>query len=443
MKTAYLRPPGTRIHFFALALLLSSAAALAQWPQLTSSDPPNGAVNVPVTKAVVFRFSVPMDPDLTMAIFQTLPGGMVTMEANSWADNFTTMTCRPLSTFPDARVVTWYLVGTSMDGEDLLPMPVTGTFTTGQGSGEDCTNYVGTFTVAKGAMFQQTSAGSATPYPDVPFIFLACSDLACSNRTSTNLLISIPSNPVSTVPIPPKPQAGSYNLSLALDNQTALEGTYPNGTYTFQAQSPTFSRSYAVNFPTTLAMPAAPHVKNYTAAQAINPNQDFVLEWDDFTSHSSAGVIYVEVYGYFRTPALGEPTALTAAAKSVTIPAGTLSANNTYSVGITFYDYVQTENSTHLSLAYRGATTELEIRTSDGSGMPDLVLSNPSLTLNPFSVEVDFPSGHYLEFQFNSSLSPAGWSTLYGTNTPGGTIRFTDPTASNTGARFYRVNRVF
>ncbi len=443
MKARFLLPSfSSRLQSVCVAVALSGAAAVAQTPQLVSSDPPEGAANVSTTKIVVFRFNVPMDSDLTMAAFTTLPSGVVSMQAPVWTDNFRTMMIQPLSSFPNNSVITWYLMGTSQAGELLMPGTVIGQFTTG--GTVECTNYVSTFTVAKGSMFQQTTAGSPTPYPDVPFLFLACSGLACSNLTSTNLLLTIPSSPASTVLMPPKAQAGTYNLSVGVSNPTALEGTYPNGTYTFQAQSPTFNRIYTLDFPASLAIPGAPHVKNFTAAQSINVSQDFVLEWDDFASHSGAGLIYVEVYGgSFHTPSIGEPNALTATAKSVTIPVGKLSANSTYTVGITFYDYVMVSNSTQISLAYRGATTELDIHTTDGSAMPDLILTNPSLGPNAFSLEADAPSGHYLDFQFNSALSPTGWSTLYGTNTPGGKILFTDPAPSNVGSRFYRLYRVF
>ena len=68
--------------------------------------------------------------------------------------------------------------------------------------------------------------------------------------------------------------------------------------------------------------------------------------------------------GVFQTAPLGEPGALPGTARSVTIPAGTFQANQTYTGAITFYDLVLGTNACgYLNLVYRGATTEFTLAT--------------------------------------------------------------------------------
>ena len=65
---------------------------------------------------------------------------------------------------------------------------------------------------------------------------------------------------------------------------------------------------------------------NYDAAQSINPAQPFVLGWD--AAAASVDCIYVQIYGVFQTAALGDPGALTGTARTVSIPANTLSSEH-------------------------------------------------------------------------------------------------------------------
>jgi len=64
-----------------------------------------------------------------------------------------------------------------------------------------------------------------------------------------------------------------------------------------------------------LAQPGAPHLTNYTAAQAVKPNQAFVLGWDAFPGGTAADYIDVDIGTAYGAPNPGLPGALTGTAR--------------------------------------------------------------------------------------------------------------------------------
>ena len=199
------------------------------------------------------------------------------------------------------------------------------------------------------------------------------------------------------------------------------------------------NQTVSVNFSSSLTAPPAPHLSNYLAAQAINPAQPFVLRWDPLAGGSAADVIYVEIYGgYFNTPALGNAGSLNSTVTSVTIPAGTLQANQTYSGCVTFYHcLLVTNGATYLTLTYRAATTEFGLQT--GTGSTPLVLTPAGWSGGSFSFDSTCTNGQALTAEYTTNLAPPHWTTLYSTNSPAARVRFSDPHAATNRQLFYRV----
>ena len=221
---------------------------------------------------------------------------------------------------------------------------------------------------------------------------------------------------------------------------SALDAAYPAGNYTFQVQAVASNQTVVVTYPSSLTQPPAPHLTNYTAGQAINPNQPFVLGWDPLAGGSGSDVIYVEIYGgYFHTPALGDAGSLNGLATGVTIPAGTLPPNQTYSGCVTFYHCLLVTNGTaYLTLTYRAATTEFGLQT--GSGSTPLVLTPAGWTTGGgFNFETTCTNGQALIAEYTTNLAPPHWTTLYSTNSQSSSVRFGDPRAATNRQLFYRV----
>jgi hypothetical protein len=84
------------------------------------------------------------------------------------------------------------------------------------------------------------------------------------------------------------------------------------------------------------AYPAAPHIANFQAAQALDPSADFTLRWDPLNGSTDDFVqVRIEdsngkkVAGSGLNP--GQPDSLNGTATSFTIPAGSLQPGHRYS----------------------------------------------------------------------------------------------------------------
>ena len=224
-------------------------------------------------------------------------------------------------------------------------------------------------------------------------------------------------------------------------NQNAFEVVYPSGDYTFNVQSATSNQQVMVNFPPSLTQPAAPHLTNYLAAQSINPSQAFVVGWDAFPGGTTTDCIYVEIYGgVYQTPALGMAGALNGTATSVVIPGGTFQPNHQYSGCVGFYHYqLLTNGTSHISLAYRGSTTDFNLSTGSGSGYCPVITNAGWAGAGMFRFEVTCPISQALVAEWSTNLNGGQWQTLCSTNSQSQGVQFTDPRAGANARLFYRV----
>ena len=119
----------------------------------------------------------------------------------------------------------------------------------------------------------QTSSSPALLYSDAPYDFLTTAVLA-SNLFATNVSLTLPTSVVTNLPqlllAPWDYNLVSFGADLAL-----LNAAYPPGNYTFDVQEASSSLSGTVNFPSTLVQPAAPHISNFQATQAVDPASPF------------------------------------------------------------------------------------------------------------------------------------------------------------------------
>lgn len=196
----------------------------------------------------------------------------------------------------------------------------------------------------------------------------------------------------------------------------------------------------AVNFPSTLVQPSAPHPSNYSAAQSVNAALPFVLGWDPFSGGTAADCIYVEIYGgLFATPNVGQTGALNGTTTSVTIPGETFQTNRSYTGCVSFYHYVLLTNGTSdIYLAYRSSTTEFGLNTTSvaGSLMINACWANGG---SVFTFEVSCLPGLSLVAEYSTNLVAGSWKTLCTTNTTNSCVRFSDNRSLTNKQQFYRV----
>ena len=386
---------------------------------------------------VVFQFSAPMNPDATDAIFfdQTFNPILTTP---SWNIGTTVLTCTPVTGFPANTTITWFVSGEDRNGNPLGGFP-TGSFSTGTGgSSGSGTNAITTFSVGKVHHYNQTSAGAPTLDPSTPYGLSGVTALA-SNRTATSITLTFPTAVVSNMTQLPPPSADKYVVFATDTSLSSFDAAYPPGNYTFQVNAAASNQTVVANLPTATSMPqpGAPHVTNFLAAQAVNPNQAFVLGWDPFPGGTAADYIDVDIGSTYLSPEPSTPGALPGTAVTFTIPAGTLQPNTNYFSRIGFFRFVGSTNSSFATAAFRATYTEFTLITT-GDGQL-LMLTNAVHAPSNFSFDVLCPTGQTVTVEYKTNLNLIAWQTLLTTNSPVGLFRAVAPQVATNRSMFFRA----
>lgn len=138
-------------------------------------------------------------------------------------------------------------------------------------------------------------------------------------------------------------------------------GSQYAGTYSFNGQNGnvTIPEGYkpTLNLPAD-AYPNAPHITNFTAAQAVNPAGDFTLTWDAFAGGTADDLITLFIFDgnnqVFHTDAIPLPSDsahLDGTATSFKLPKNTLLANKTYQGQLWFQNFTTLDTT-----SFPGAT---------------------------------------------------------------------------------------
>ena len=423
-----------------MVLLAGLQQAMAD-PAITSTVPADGATGVSPGAAVVFNFNTAMDPTETFATFFDATASDDPPMISVWSAGNTVLTCTPSPNFANNHNIQW-----EVDGEDTQEdfLDATGSFTTVAGvNGGSGTNAVTTFTVSKSAGYHQTNAAAPV---FINYNFDAQTTLA-SNRTATSITVTIPTTSATLNLDEDDLQPEMFDTdTLPTTSLTTFNATYPSGSYSFNVTG-TPNQQQSVTLPST-ALPNAPQVSNYTAAQAINPAQPFTLTWNAFTGGGSGDwidFIIIDEDGVFvfQSPIFNQPGALTGTATSITIPAGTLQAGSNYAGELLFYHINATPPSggivTDAGLA---SGTEFSMITTAGtiSGAAP-VLTNPAWAAGTFGFDILTTPSQTLTVVYNTNLNipSSTWPVLLTTNSPGSTVHISDPHSATNKTLFYRV----
>ncbi len=390
-----------------VATVAIARSASAQ-PGLISSSPTNGAVNVPTSSAVTFRFSEPMNTVFSGATFVYSNVNFV-LTAPVWSASNTVLTCTPIPSFPANVTISWLVFGRSAGGPAMTNVP-TGVFTTGAGFPPPVnTNQLTFITAGMTHVYYQTSSALPEIYAQAPYHFLAAVSLA-SDRTANAISVTAPTSAEYTLaPSFPKTWDWSY-----LGNETNLitfDTRYPRGVYLFKIQSSASNQFVSVLSPLGLEQPPAPHLNNFDAAQKVDATQPFTLTWDPFFGGTPQDLITAALtkFGTINTIVL-TPTGLPGSATSILISANTLETNSAYALSLNFYHWINTTNGgDNIAQAFRVTNTQLVIQTL---GTNSFVLNDPVFDDGALSFEVQAPAATDVTIEFKSSLSSTTWQTL-------------------------------
>lgn len=425
---------------FLLTLTLTSLSSIQAQPTILAVSPLNGATGVATSTQVIFNFSTAMST-YSQAIFTNSAGSVLPVTL-TWSAGNTVLTCTPIPSFPASTVVYWAVLGFD---SSFTPLSGTtsGSFTTGSSGGGtgSGTNQYTSFTVDKLYEYDQTSTVAPVPYTNAPYFFSASTTLA-SNRTATSITVTLPTGGVSNL---------TQNIGAPEDyflfgfntNQVTFESTFPQGSYTFNVMATASNQTLVVTMPAAMSQPNAPHVTNYTAAQAIDATKAFSLGWDPFTGGAGASnFIFLVISGYgtnvYETSTPGTSNALAGTTTSVTIPANTLQPGSSYSASLAFYHtLIVTNNPVNISFAVRASETRFSVATTGGGGPLGLV--NPVIGSGSVSFDVTCSVGQ--TFSILSSSDPtlplSQWQLLLTTNSSGTKVHYVDPRGMTARAMFY------
>jgi hypothetical protein len=223
---------------------------------------------------------------------------------------------------------------------------------------------------------------------------------------------------------------------------SGLNATYGTGTYSLTIDSENDFNVVQVNFPSD-AYPSTPQITNYTAAQAINPSNNFTLAWLPFAGGTVNDFIELRIEGgsgdaVFRSADFGAPDSLNGTNVSVLIPANTLSPGETYHGELMFahpttVDTTSIPNATGV-IAFT-KRTGFELKTTGTP--PSINLQIIGITNGNFQFSFNTQPGKDYQVQFTQTLT--NWQDIGFFNATTNQIIFSDTFSIFNTGRIYRV----
>ena len=252
-------------------------------------------------------------------------------------------------------------------------------------------NHVAFYGIGKEQVYQQTSDTAVVPDSTDGFGFNA---FAVGTSADSIVLVTV-TPPGAAFPDFLNSITGGFALDTTFGAQADLESNFPPGVYTFNAMSSDFSSTEGPAMLTLSgdAYPATTPMANFTAAQTVNSTNNFVVSWNAFANAGANDYIQLTLTDdsgniVFNSGFPGQSTALAGTARSVTIPASTLSSGSTYQAALTFGHITsrdQTDYTGGLGVTTYSQQTRFNLMTTgsntggnSGGGIPPvLILSNP------------------------------------------------------------------
>lgn len=275
----------------------------------------------------------------------------------------------------------------------------------------------------KGKEFSQTGTGtpvlqSGTPYYAGTFVSLT------SANSVTNATLRLPSTVTTNLSFNGDgTQLQLQDLNFA--SQAAMDAVFGSGYYTYTLKGRTDGTKTVALYLSGDAYPAAPRISNFTAAQAVDPANNFTVTWDAFANGSVNDYVQFVVSDandqndVYRSGDPGGAGALDGTSTSFQIPGGTLSSGQTYTGRLLRYrpSYVDSTSYGFGVVGLAGYYSET-IFTIVTTGQTDT--NAPSLmNSQPWSGETNVPVHSGVAFTFSEPMQSGysiAWTGVNGNN---------------------------
>ena len=297
---------------------------------------------------------------------------------------------------------------------------------------------VSDYTVIKSQNYVQPTNGAPTLLTTNGYGF-ACVVVGASN----GLVLAASVKPPGTTPS--RTLIGTTNGTLwqftdATNTSAALDALYSSSfgsSYNFSILTVHDGlKSLSLNF-NFISAPPTPQINNLPAAQDVNSSADFSLQWNALGGVAVIGQLTILDGGsntVFSTPAPLQPGALSGSSTSVVIPAHTLPPDS------------------QLMGLLTAAQPGFPGTSGYGTGIPALAritefplhtrsLVAPQLTLLPpdqTALRLRLTGATNANYELQTSTNLVEWSALFTTNSPTGTVEFSQPLGTGAAQVFYR-----
>jgi len=295
---------------------------------------------------------------------------------------------------------------------------------------QDVTGY----SIAKQRTLNQIDSGPPVAAAAAPFRFLA-TVIPTSASSISNVTVQLPNGPTNTL---------AYNAANAFFRfqqssmtQSGLDAAFASGVYTLRFGGVHDGvRSLPLSLPAD-ALPNAPRVSDFTAAQSLNPAASFNLTWDAFSGATLADDILLDVSDNAGIPV--SSATLTSTATNFNFTANTLLAARTYQVTLNFRKFVSRDTTT-----YPGTSGSVIVSsrtffnlTTAANTPPLLEVIAPS-NAGQFQLQLSGQAGQQYVIEASTNLQAGSWAAVLTNAGGGGQFGFTDTQSSVFPTRFYR-----
>lgn len=203
----------------------------------------------------------------------------------------------------------------------------------------------------KGQGLTQTNGGAPVLQTGTPFQFLSFADETASGAVSS-ASVTIPGGTTNALTqcCDDPPQA-KFNAQFTTSN--AMNSAYASGSYTQTIVTVHDGTKVAGLTLTGDVYPNDPHVSNWTAAQSVNVDIDFVVTWDAFTGGTASDFVQFEVDDNMDNPVFetvpepGAPGSFNGTNTSIVIPAGTLAPGTNYNGYLLFAKFAASNTTAY------------------------------------------------------------------------------------------------
>jgi hypothetical protein len=227
--------------------------------------------------------------------------------------------------------------------------------------------------------------------------------------------------------------------------QTALDGNYADGNYTFQVATPLSGTKKPVVTLTGGVYPDAPHLRDLPAG--VDSSADFVVSWDTFNGGTSADFIQLHIEDdqankIFETPDFGKSGALDGTVQGAVVPKDSLLPGKSYTARIVFQKNSLLDTTSYpgaLGVASYASRTYFNLTTAGTPNGRILSLSAVGFAnAGAFQYQVQGTSGQKVRIDASGDLRQ--WISVSSNSLPaGGELDLTDAEGNKSGARFYRA----